>query len=231
MEAADINCGEFADRLDDYIDDVLAAADAAALERHAAGCTACRQRVERETRLRELLQDYGESVVPLPDAAWFDRALAQAAADGARQQKNRWLMTALGGAIAAGVAMLVVGAMLFRTPAPLPPAAATATATVALEIAAPRTVNLVFTAATPLPDASMMLELPPGVEVVGFPGQRELRWRTGLERGRNLLPLTLVAGMPVDAELNATLEQDGADRSFRVRVTASQEHRQQEHTP
>lgn len=123
METADIDCGEFADRLDDYVDDALAAADAAALERHAAGCTACRQRVERETRLRELLQDYGESVVPLPDAAWFERALAQAAADGARQQKNRWLMTAVGGAIAAGVALLVVAGMLLRTPAPLPSAA------------------------------------------------------------------------------------------------------------
>lgn len=124
MDAPDIKCGEFADRLDDYVDDALAPADAAALERHAAGCTACRQRVERETRLKELLKDYGESVVPPPDGAWFERALEQAAADGARQQKNRWLMTALGGTIAAGVALLVVGGMLFRTPAPLPPAAA-----------------------------------------------------------------------------------------------------------
>lgn len=215
MQTETMSCGEFADRLDDYVDAALTPDAAAALERHAAECTACGQRVERETRLRELLQDYGESFVSVPDAEYFRQALAQAAADGARQQRNRWLMTTLAGGIAAGVAILVVGGMLFRTPAPLPVVSGP---TVTMTPGAPRDVNLVFTAAEALPGASLTLELPAGVDVAGFPGERRLSWQTSLVPGRNRLPLTLVADGRVDAYVRATLVHGAADRTFSLRV-------------
>ena len=60
--------------------------------------------------------------------------------------------------------------------------------TMALE--EPRTVNLVFASAEALVDATMTVSLPPGVEIEGFAGQREITWMTSLKEGRNVLPLT-----------------------------------------
>ena len=83
----------------------------------------------------------------------------------------------------------------------------------------PRTLNLVFSSATALANATMTVVLPQGVEVEGFAGQREITWMTSLTAGKNVLPLTLIATSPQGGELVATLRHEDDDRSFRVRVT------------
>jgi hypothetical protein len=85
-------------------------------------------------------------------------------------------------------------------------------------LAEPRTVNLVFASATALDSATLTVSLPDGIQLDGFPGQREITWETSLQEGRNLLPLTLVALTPVGGELLAHLEHDDRDRTFRLRV-------------
>jgi hypothetical protein len=64
----------------------------------------------------------------------------------------------------------------------------------------------------------MTVVLPPGVEVAGFAGQREITWITSLTAGKNVLPLTLIATSPQGGELMATLRHEGDDRTFRVQV-------------
>ncbi len=66
--------------------------------------------------------------------------------------------------------------------------------------------------------ASLTVSLPDGIELAGFPGQREITWQTSLVEGRNLLPLGLVALTPVGGEVLARLEHDSRDRTFRLRV-------------
>jgi hypothetical protein len=83
----------------------------------------------------------------------------------------------------------------------------------------PRTVNLVFSSTRALADATMTVTLPPGLELEGFAGQREITWMTSLREGRNVLPLTLIATSPAGGELLATLRHANDDRSFRVQVT------------
>jgi len=89
--------------------------------------------------------------------------------------------------------------------------------TMALE--EPRTVNLVFSSAEALANATMTVMLPPGVEIEGFQGQREITWMTSLKEGKNVLPLTLIATTPHGGELLATLQHEDDDRLFRVQVT------------
>ncbi len=89
---------------------------------------------------------------------------------------------------------------------------------VSIALAEPRTVNLVFASATALDSATLTVTLPDGIELDGFPGQREITWETSLSEGKNLLPLTLVAVTPAGGELLARLEHDDRDRTFRLRV-------------
>ena len=167
----------------------------------------------QDQEILELLKDYP---MPAADAGFFDQALVRATHEGSRRQRNRWMLTGFGAAIAATVAAWMIGGMLLTNP--LLPAADSVIPGVTMALEEPHTVNLVFASATPLDSATLTVTLPDGIELDGFPGQREITWQTSLNEGKNLLPLTLVALTPTGGELLARLEHDDRDRTFRLRV-------------
>lgn len=169
-----------------------------------------------EQELLELLKDYP---VPEAQAGFYDQALVQAAHQGTQRQRNRWLMTGFGSAIAAGLAIWVISAMLMTTPQVPDVDPAIPGVTIALE--QEHTVRLVFASATALDSATLTVSLPDGIELAGFPGQREISWETSLQEGKNLLPLTLIALTPAGGELLATLEHKDRNRTFRLLVDVS----------
>ncbi len=63
-----------------------------------------------DPQIRALLKDYP---MPQADTGFFNHALARATHVGSRRQRNRWLMTGFGSAVAAGVAVWLIGG-LFR---------------------------------------------------------------------------------------------------------------------
>jgi hypothetical protein len=83
------------------------------------------------------------------------------------------------------------------------------------------TVRLVFSSAQALDSATLTVSLPDGIELAGFPGQREITWQTSLQEGKNLLPLTLIALTPSGGEVLARLEHKDRNRTFRLRVDVS----------
>ena len=168
---------------------------------------------KRDQEVLELLRDY-----PMREASagFYDQALVRATHEGTRRQRNRWLMTGFGSAIAAGVVLWFIGGFFMSTPAPTLPEAGIPGITMTLE--EPRTVNLVFASKTALEAAMLTVTLPEGIELAGFPGQREITWETSLVEGRNLLPLELVALTPAGGEVFARLEHDNRGRTFRLRV-------------
>ena len=167
----------------------------------------------KDQEILELLKDYP---MPAADAGFFDQALVRATHEGSRRQRNRWMLTGFGTAIAATIAVWMIGGMLLTNPQL--PAADSAIPGVTMALEEPHTVNLVFASATPLDSATLTVTLPDGIELDGFPGQREITWQTSLNEGKNLLPLTLVALTPTGGELLARLEHDDRDRTFRLRV-------------
>jgi len=207
-------CKQLTDRLDDYVDGRMNQAATETLAAHIEHCGDCRRILADEQRLRDALRDYGESSMPQPDSAFFDSALARAAHAGSRRQRSRWVMTGVSGTLAAGLVLWMLGGALLDAPvdmqAPIP--------SIAMTLEEPHRLNLVFSSATALADATMTVVLPAGVEVVGFAGQREISWLTSLKAGKNVLPLTLIATSPHGGELMATLRHADDDKTFRVRV-------------
>ena len=174
------------------------------------------KRVQEEQELLQLLKDFP---APEADAGFYDRALVRAVHKGSRRQRNRWILTGFGSAIAAGLAIWVITSMLMTTPQ-LPDAEpAIPGVTIAME--QEHTVRLVFASAEALDSATLTVSLPEGIELAGFPGQREITWETSLKEGKNLLPLTLVALTPAGGELLARLEHKDRNRTFRLRVDVS----------
>ena len=174
------------------------------------------KRVMEERELLELLQDYP---VPEAEAGFYDRAVVRAVHKGSRRQRNRWMLAGFGSAVAVGLAIWVITAVLMTTPQ-LPDAEpAIPGVTIAME--QEHTVRLVFSSAEALDSATLTVSLPDGIELAGFPGQREITWETSLQEGKNLLPLTLVALTPAGGEVLARLEHKDRNRTFRLRVDVS----------
>lgn len=210
-----MTCKHVNENLDDFIDGALDAAELATFENHAAQCGDCQKIVADARYLQGLLRDNGDTDVPTPDAAFFDQALIRAAHNGSRQQHHRGWLKGFGSAIAAGVAIWMIGGLFFTTP-DFPDADVPAV-TMALE--EPHTVNLVFASTSELIDATLTVLLPDGIEIAGFEGQREISWETSLTAGRNVLPLKLIATSPMGGEILATLRHNEDDRTFRLHVT------------
>lgn len=160
-----------------------------------------------------LLRDYP---VPRADEGFYDRALVRATHEGSKRQRNKWLATGFGGAIAAALTIWLIGGMLLGNPDLPESNMSIPEVTIALEES--KTINLVFASATALDMATLTVSLPEGIELNGFPGQREITWETSLTEGRNLLPLTLVAVTGTGGELLARLEHEDRDRTFRLQV-------------
>lgn len=169
-----------------------------------------------EQELLDLLQEYP---VPEAEAGFYDRALIRAVHRGSRRQRNRWMLAGFGSAIAAGLAIWVITAMLMTTPQ-LPDAEPTLPG-VTIAMQQEHTVRLVFSSAQALDSATLTVSLPDGIELAGFPGQREITWETSLQEGKNLLPLTLIALTPSGGEVLARLEHKDRNRTFRLRVDVS----------
>lgn len=174
--------------------------------------------IDAEDReILELLRDYP---APVAEEGFYEQALVRATHEGSRRQRNKWLLTGFGSAIAATLAVWLIGGMLLSSP-DLPDATPDIPG-VSIALEQPQTVNLVFASATALDSATLTVTLPEGIELSGFPGQREITWETRLQQGRNLLPLTLVAVTGTGGELLARLEHDNRDRTFRLRVDVTE---------
>ena len=128
-------------------------------------------------------------------------------------------MTGFGSAVAAGIVLWVIGGFLLTAPdVPQPDASIPG---IALTLEEPRTINLVFASKSALDTATLTVTLPAGIELAGFPGQKEITWQTSLVEGRNLLPLELIALTPAGGEVFARLEHKDRNRTFRLRVEVS----------
>ena len=171
---------------------------------------------KQDQEILELLKDY-----PMPEASagFYDQALVRATHEGTRRQRNRWLMTGFASALAAGVVLWLIGGFFLTTPTlPEPEASIPG---IAMTLEEPRTVNLVFASKTALDAATLTVSLPDGIELAGFPGQREITWQTSLVEGKNLLPLELIALTPAGGEVLARIVHNNRDRTFRLRVEVS----------
>jgi len=208
-----MNCEHIQQRLDDYLDAELDLKEEAELHAHLDNCPACREQLRQVETLQANLK-----ALPVPEMTpGFARRAVDRAAGQLHEPRHRRsaFVAGFGSAMVAGVAMLlVVGGLL-------PGGSATSTSPfqeVAISVSAPQTVNLAFDVSHAIQDATLSIQLPDNVELVGFPGKHRLTWQTSLTQGRNILPLPLQGSAQSDGELTATIKHDGKQKSVRIRV-------------
>lgn len=176
------------------------------------------EKTDSNTDDRALLDALRDFPAPAPADGFYERAVIRAVHAGARRRRKRRLMTGTGLAVAAGIVLVLMSGLFFNADVP---GTDDGIPGVSIALAQPQTVRLMFASTEALEDATLTVLLPDGVELAGFPGQREVSWETSLAAGRNVLPLKLVATAPAGGELVATLTHDNRNRTFRLRVDVS----------
>ncbi len=202
-----MDCQQILKQLDDYLDGLLRPEMDIALERHIRQCRQCRSLLERENDLRRALRNLP---APEPSDAFFDRAIAQAV----KHERRRLGWRIPGAALAASIMLIFAVNVLYKSGAP--PAQDIPGLMIALNQA--REVSLVFESEHAMENARFTIQLPEGVEVSGYPGQRELSWEGGLAQGKNLLVLPVEAHSGHGGELVAVVTHTGKRKNFALRL-------------
>lgn len=204
-----INCLNFALLLDEHLDGRLGVDAAAQCDEHLARCGACATRREDGRRLLDSLRSLQAAE---PDADFCDRVLAAArSAPVPRATLRRQAWPSWPGALAAGL-LLAIGLLSWTRPEAIPE----------VQAGGLEPVRLVFRSDSALQGVTIELQLPQGLELVGYPGEQTLVWTSDLRRGENLLELP-VRTLGQGGVLTATLNHGGERKQFSVRVVAAPE--------
>jgi hypothetical protein len=207
-----MDCNGLNQRLDDYLDGLLNPEERAAIDNHAYVCTACRALLTRETRLQQTLRALP---APEPQEKFFDDAIGRAIA----HQRRRWHMPGI--ALAASI-LLVFAAHLWLKPGTT---SIQDIPGLAITLNQVQEINLVFESEHAMQNARFTIQLPEGIELTGYPHQREVSWEGGLAQGKNLLVLPVEAHSGHGGNLVAFVTHTGKKKDFvlRMEVLAPQE--------
>lgn len=203
-----MNCQEFLNQLDEYMTGEVEARVVDAASAHLRSCSNCQQRLARRHELRASLRS---QAVPSPRPEFFGQALARAR-QSAPVRFSLWPRLA-GAALAASLTVWIGFGWLSG-----PQLESNKLADIVIVLHETKTVQLAFNAEQALSGAMLHIRLPDGVELQGFPGQRDIHWRTDLARGVNLLSLPLTAIAASEGTLRARLEHDARSTEFTVQL-------------
>jgi hypothetical protein len=205
-----MNCQEFLMQFDEYMAGELEPHVMDAAGAHLSACPNCQQRLARR---HQLLASLRSQVVPPPRPEFFGQALSLARQSGPARF-SLWPRL-VGAALAASLALWVGFGWW---PGSQPQSGAGNLAGIVIALHETKTVQLAFNAEQALTGAMLHIRLPDGVELQGFPGQREIQWRTDLARGVNLLSLPLTAIAASEGTLRARLEHDARSTEFTLQL-------------
>ncbi len=206
-----MRCKQYRNRLDDYLDGDMAPGLRTAFEAHAEECEKCRAATTSAREIQKALRQ-----IPVPP---MQPGFASQAIDRAIKQRNHHrhgFVAGFSSALAASLILaLFIGGLVTENGQPTQQAV---TPVVTISMKKPQTINLVFDVATVMDNATLSIVLPDNIEIIGFPGQHEISWKTSLQAGKNILPLPLKGMMHSTSTLIASVEQDGKKKSVRIPI-------------
>jgi hypothetical protein len=197
-----MDCDGLNRRLDDYLDGSLNPEEYATFNSHADECAACRILLAREIRLQQALRGLP---APEPSETFLHGAIAQAIK---HHQRRRWRIPGM--ALAASV-LLVFTAHLWLKPTTAP---APEIPGLAIALNQVQEISLVFESEHAMENARFTIQLPEGIELTGYPQQREISWEGGLAQGKNLLVLPVEARSGRGGDLVAFVTHTGKRKDF-----------------
>lgn len=208
-----MNCTQFHNMMDDYIDGSLSAIELNHFQVHMNNCSTCRNRVIAAQNLMAALQD---TPVPAAKHGYEQRVLKFLESKPAQKTHFRnWFIAGFGSAVAATFTLWLTFSSLsiFSNNAEN-------MASVNLFVKKEQTVDLIFKLPNELAQATLTIELPDKVEISGYPGKRQLSWNTSFKKGSNRLALPIIASEANKGILIARLKTKGTTKIFHIMINS-----------
>jgi hypothetical protein len=152
--------------------------------------------------------------IALPHEDVMRRAIAAAASGPPARPSGFWLGVGVGAALAASLALAI---MTFRPVEVVGPPPSSAPQIV-LNVNEQRNVSVALSSPEPLANAEIKIALRGEIALRGFDDEREVSWRTDLDRGVNQLTLPLVGLHAGSGQVVVEVEHGDKRRSFVVDV-------------
>ena len=206
-----MNCDQCQQNLDPFLDGELDAELSRVVEAHSLDCEACSALRARKEALRQTLKSL--PVTP-PEDGFLDAVVEETIIDTHRNETRFRVTAGIGGAIAAGIVAWLV--LVLPSELPTEPAGALETVTITMNVE--KTFRLTFESKRELQAAAISVELPEGVEVVGYEGQNSVRWTTTVKEGTNILELPIIVRSGNGGAIHARLEHEGKEKTFAFAV-------------
>ncbi len=165
----------------------------------------------RKQALRRTLQ---AMPVPPPEDGFLDAVVEETLINTHRNETRFRATAGIGAAIAAGV----VAWLVLVLPAELPTQPEAALETVTITMNVEKTFRLTFDSKHELQAAAISVDLPEGVEIVGYEGRDSVRWRTTVKAGTNILELPIIVRSGNGGAVFARLEHQGKEKTFEFAV-------------
>lgn len=220
-------CSAYRKDLRPWLNGELSGVDAAAVERHVAGCYPCARIVENESAVLGALQSRYK--VPESSEGFESRVLAAATRQSsAAGQRRSFSFPAAGGAVAAALALGIALGIGLQQESPtgmVDTIAGSDTAGGDAVLPSSQTVRFAFNAAEAMENVTLTVELPPHVEMSDYPGHQTLSWNVSLDQGENIVQLPLNILFPGEGELVARLDNGERKKTFRTRLFQTEEDR------
>ncbi|MFT5502076.1 MAG: hypothetical protein ACI88G_002218 [Woeseiaceae bacterium] len=180
------------------------------LTAHVENCDSCRDALRGANAMRVVKNRPAQR----PPDGLFTRVMAEATkpVPKAPGRSQFWAGTAVGGFLAAGVAIAIVSFGFFETPTD----SVVASPIITMALGDQQEISIAIDAERDLLNATVNVLLSGGIEIVGLGAQRELSWNTDLQKGVNKLTLPLTAVDLAEGHLIVRLEHEGTQRIFRV---------------
>ena len=207
-----MHCDQFRQNLDPFLDGELDEALSREIEAHHAECDACAAAISRKQALRRTLQ---AMPVPPPEDGFLDAVVEETLINTHRTETRFRATAGIGAAIAAGIVAWLV--LVLPPELPTQPEAGLETVTITMNVE--KTFRLTFDSKRELQAAAISVNLPQGVEIVGYEGRDSVRWRTTVKEGTNILELPLIVRSGNGGAVLARLEHQGKEKTFEFAVT------------
>lgn len=206
-----MHCDQFQQTLDPLLDGELDAAVSRDLELHLETCDACAAIRSRKVALRQTLKAIP---VPPPEDGFLDAVVEETVINTHRNETRFRATAGIGAAIAASL----VAWLVLVLPADLPTAPEGTLESVNITMNVEKTFRVTFESKRELQAAAISVELPPGVEIVGYEGRASVRWRTTVTAGTNILELPIIVRSGNGGAVLARLEHEGKQKTFEFAV-------------
>ena len=149
-----------------------------------------------------------------PEDGFLDAVVEETLINTHRAETRFRVTAGIGAAIAASF----VAWMVIVLPSELPTEPEAMLETVAITMNVEKTFRLTFDSGRELQAAAISVELPPGVEIVGYEGRASVRWRTNIKAGTNILELPLIVRSGNGGGVLARLQHEGKQKTFEFAV-------------